>query len=78
MHTARPVPSPRRHLRLAIPASPYPIPQMLRPVSPMPLAAFAATLRPFACPVEKEWSRHDRNHAPNIPRRTAITPEAIT
>jgi hypothetical protein len=42
MHIATPVPSPRRHLRRAIPVNPYPIPQMPRRAPLMPSAAFPA------------------------------------
>ena len=74
MRTAKPVPGPRRPLRRAMPASTYPLLQMPRPAPLMPPAAFPATPTPFVFPAEKEWSRHDRNHAPNIPRRTAHNP----
>ena len=47
---------------------------MPRPAPPMPPAAFPATPKPFVLPAEKEWSRHDSNHAPDIPRRTAHNP----
>ena len=74
MHTARPIPSPHRHLRRAIPANPYPIPPMPRPAPLMPPAAFPALPKPFACPAEKKWSRHDPANAPHTSRRTCHNP----
>ena len=74
MRTARPIPSPHRHLRRAIPANPYPIPRMPRPAPLMPPAAFPALPEPFACPAEKKWSRHDPANAPHTSRRTCHTP----
>ena len=74
MRTAKSVPGPRRPLRRAMPASTYPLLQMPRPAPLMPPAAFPAIPKPFVFPAEKEWSRHDSNHAPNIPRRTAHNP----
>ena len=74
MHTARPIPSPHRHLRRAIPANPYPIPPMPRPAPLMPPAAFPALPEPFACPAEKKWSRHDPANAPHTSRRTCHNP----
>ncbi len=74
MHTARPISSPHRHLRRAIPANPYPIPPMPRPAPLMPPAAFPALPTPFACPAEKKWSRHDPANAPHTSRRTCHTP----
>src|SRR5260370_7584598 len=74
MHTARPISSPHRHLRRAIPANPYPIPPMPRPAPLMPPAAFPALPEPFACPAEKKWSRHDPANAPHTSRWTCHNP----
>lgn len=77
MHTARPIPSPHRHLRRAIPANPYPIPSMPRPAPLMPPTAFPALPEPFACPAEKKWSRHDLLMRRTLPAGRVITPETI-
>jgi hypothetical protein len=76
MRTARPIPSPHRHLRRAIPANPYPIPPMPRPAPLMPPAAFPAP--PSHSPVPKR-----NGHAMTLlmrrtlPAGPVITPETI-
>jgi hypothetical protein len=77
MHTARPIPSPHRHLRRAIPANPYPIPPMPRPAPLMPLAAFPALPEPFACPAERNGPAMTLLMRHTLPAGPVITPETI-
>ena len=56
MRTARPISSPHRHLRRAIPSNSYPFPRMPQSAPLMPSAAFPAILEPFAFTAAKEWS----------------------
>ena len=39
--------------------------------------AFLGTFKQSASPADEEWSRHDSDHAPDIPGGLAIIPEAI-